>query len=252
MLSQIEKAHVFQALHESRETFVIPNPWDAGSALLLQQAGFKALATTSSGFAQTIGKVDGEVSLEEKLDHCRLLASVTDVPISADFENGFADAPQEAAQNILKLAETGVAGGSIEDYSRSEIYDFDLAVDRVSACAEAVAGLSFPFTLTARAEGLLRRTCTLDEAITRLLAFEKAGADVLYAPGLKSLEEVKNVMEAVSKPVNVLAPFMPDVTLAEYADLGVARISVGGALAGKIREATLTAARKMFESGRFD
>ena len=252
MLSQIEKAHVFQALHESRETFVIPNPWDAGSALLLQQAGFKALATTSSGFAQTIGKVDGEVSLEEKLDHCRLLASVTDVPISADFENGFADAPQEAAQNILKLAETGVAGGSIEDYSRSEIYDFDLAVDRVAACAEAVAGLSFPFTLTARAEGLLRRTCTLDEAITRLLAFEKAGADVLYAPGLKSLEEVKNVMEAVSKPVNVLAPFMPDVTLAEYAELGVARVSVGGALAGKIRDATLTAARTMFESGRFN
>ncbi len=252
MPSQIEKAHVFQALHESRETFIIPNPWDAGSALLLQQAGFKALATTSSGFAQSIGKVDGEVSLEEKLDHCRVLASVTDVPISADFENGFADAPQEAAQNILKLAETGVAGGSIEDYSRSEIYDFDLAVDRVAACAEAVAGLSFPFTLTARAEGLLRRTCTLDEVITRLQAFEKAGADVLYAPGLKSLEEVKNVIGAVSKPVNVLAPFMPDVTLAEYADFGVARISVGGALAGKIREATLAAARKMFESGRFD
>ena len=130
MPSQIEKANVFQALHESRETFVIPNPWDAGSALLLQEAGFKALATTSSGFAQTIGKIDGEVSLEEKLDHCRLLASVTDVPISADFENGFADAPQEAAQNILKLAETGVARGSIEDYSRSEIYDFDLAVAR--------------------------------------------------------------------------------------------------------------------------
>ncbi len=252
MLSQIEKANVFQALHESRETFVIPNPWDAGSALLLQEAGFKALATTSSGFAQTIGKVDGEVSLEEKLDHCRLLASVTDVPISADFENGFADAPEEAAQNILKLAETGVAGGSIEDYSRSEIYDFDLAVDRVAACAEAVAGLPFLFTLTARAECLLRRTGTLDEAITRLQAFEKAGADVLYAPGLKSLEEVKIVIEAVSKPVNVLAPFMPDVTLAEYADLGVARISVGGALAGKIREATLAAARKMFESGRFD
>jgi 2-methylisocitrate lyase-like PEP mutase family enzyme len=252
MPSQLEKAQVFRALHECGETFIIPNPWDAGSALLLQQAGFKALATTSSGFAQTIGKVDGEVSLEEKLEHCRLLASVTDVPISADFEHGFADAPQEAAQNILKLAETGVAGASIEDYSRSEIYDFDLAVERVAACAEAVAGLSLPFTLTARAEGLLRRTCTLDEAITRLQAFEKAGADVLYAPALKSLEEVKEVLGAVSRPVNVLAPFMPDVTLAEYAELGVARISVGGALAGKIQKATLTAAREMFESGRFD
>ena len=252
MLSQIEKAHVFKALHESGETFVIPNPWDAGSALLLQQAGFKALATTSSGFAQSIGKVDGEVSLEEKLGHCRLLASVTDVPISADFENGFADAPQAAAQNILKLAETGVAGGSIEDYSRSAIYDFNHAVDRVAACAEAVAELSFPFTLTARVEGLLRRTCTLDEAITRLQAFEKAGADVLYAPGLKSLEEVKAVIGAVSRPVNVLAPFMPGVTLADYAELGVTRISVGGALAGKIHKATLAAASKMFESGRFD
>ena len=252
MSSPIEKARTFKALHESGETFIIPNPWDAGSALLLQQAGFKALATTSSGFAQSIGKTDGEVTLEEKLDHCRLLSSLTDVPISADFEHGFADAPEEAAQNLLKLVETGVAGGSIEDYSRSAIYDLDLAVERVAACAEALAKLSTPFTLTARAEGLLRRTCTLEEAITRLQAFEKAGADVLYAPGLKSLDEVREVMSAVSKPVNVLAPFMPDVTLADYAELGVSRISIGGALAGKIHKATLTAARRMFESGRFE
>jgi 2-methylisocitrate lyase-like PEP mutase family enzyme len=252
MPSQLEKAQVFKALHESGETFIIPNPWDAGSARLLQKAGFKALATTSSGFAQSIGKTDGEVSLEEKLEHCRVLASVTDIPISADFEHGFADAPQEAAQNLLKLAETGVAGGSIEDYSRSAIYDFDLAVERVAACAEVAASLSFPFTFTARAEGLLRRTCTLDEVIARLQAFEKAGADVLYAPGLKSLEEVKEVVGAVSRPVNVLAPFMPDATLADYAELGVARISVGGALAGKISEATLAIARTMYASGRFD
>jgi 2-methylisocitrate lyase-like PEP mutase family enzyme len=252
MPSQLEKAQVFKALHESGETFIIPNPWDAGSARLLQKAGFKALATTSSGFAQSIGKTDGEVSLEEKLEHCRVLASVTDIPISADFEHGFADAPQEAAQNLLKLAETGVAGGSIEDYSRSAIYDFDLAVERVAACAEVAASLSFPFTFTARAEGLLRRTCTLDEVIARLQAFEKAGADVLYAPGLKSLEEVEEVVGAVSKPVNVLAPFLPEATLADYAELGVARISVGGALAGKISEATLAIARTMYESGRFD
>jgi 2-methylisocitrate lyase-like PEP mutase family enzyme len=252
MPSQLEKAQAFKALHESGETFIIPNPWDVGSALLLEKAGFKALATTSSGFAQSIGKADGEVSLEEKLDHCRVLTSVTDIPISADFEHGFADAPSEAAQNLLKLSETGVAGGSIEDYSRSTIYDINHAVERIAACVEVVAKLPFPFTLTARAEGLLRRTCTLDEVIARLQAFEKVGADVLYAPGLKSLDEVKEVIDAVSRPVNVLAPFMPDVTLAEYAELGVARICVGGALAVKIQKATLTAAREMFESGRFD
>ena len=252
MPEQIEKCQVFEALHEAGETFIIPNPWDAGSAVLLQEAGFKALATTSSGFAQTLGKVDGEVTLEEKLEHCRLLASVTDIPINADFENGFADAPAEAAQNLLKLVETGVAGASIEDYSRTEIYDFNLAVERVAACAELVAKLPFPFTLTARAEGLLRQTCTLEEAITRLQAFEKAGADVLYAPALKTLDEVAAVLSAVSKPVNVLAPFMPTVTLADYAKLGVSRVSIGGALAGKIRQATRVAANNMFESGRFD
>ncbi len=182
MPTQIEKAQTFKALHESGESFIIPNPWDAGTAQVLQEAGFKALATTSSGFAQSIGKIDGEVTLEEKLEHCRLLASVTNIPINVDFENGFADAPAEAGQNLLRLVETGVAGASIEDYSRSEIYDFNLAVERVAACAEAVADLPFPFILTARAEGLFRKTCTLDEAILRLQAFEKAGADVCFLP----------------------------------------------------------------------
>ncbi len=248
--SQQEKSDTFALLHTGGEAFAIPNPWDAGSAVILQDAGFKALATTSAGFAQSIGKADGEVTLEEKLEHCRLLSSVTRVPISADFENGFADSPQEAAQNLVKLARTGVAGGSIEDYSRSHIYDFDLVVERIAACSEAVAGLSF--TLTARAEGLLRKTATLDEVISRLQAFEKAGADVLYAPGLKNLEEVKKVLESVSKPVNIIAVFMPDVTLAQYSELGVARVSVGGALAGKMQKATVVAASKMFETGRFD
>ena len=252
MSTQIQKCLEFEALHKRRETFIIPNPWDAGSALLLQEAGFKALATTSSGFAQTLGKVDGEVTLEEKLEHCRLMASVTNIPINADFENGFAHDPAETAENLLKLVQTGVAGASIEDYSRSEIYDFNLAVERVAACAEAVAQLPFPFLLTARAEGLLRQTCTLDEAITRLQAFEKAGADVLYAPALKTLEEVETVLGAVSKPVNVLASFMPTIALADYARLGVSRVSIGGALAGRIRQATEVAAKRMFESGRFD
>jgi 2-methylisocitrate lyase-like PEP mutase family enzyme len=252
MSTQIQKCLEFEALHKRRETFIIPNPWDAGSALLLQEAGFKALATTSSGFAQTLGKVDGEVTLEEKLEHCRLMASVTNIPINADFENGFAHDPAETAENLLKLVKTGVAGASIEDYSRSEIYDFNLAVERVAACVEAVAQLPFPFLLTARAEGLLRQACTLDEAITRLQAFEKAGADVLYAPALKTLEEVETVLGAVSKPVNVLASFMPTIALADYARLGVSRVSIGGALAGRIRQATEVAAKRMFESGRFD
>lgn len=251
MTDQRGKAETFKALHDSGETFIIPNPWDAGSARLLEDTGFKALATTSSGFAMAIGKVDGQVSLEEKLDHCRALAAITNIPISADFEHGFADAPEQAAANLVKLAATGVVGGSIEDYSRSEIYDFDLAVNRIAACAEAVKTLSFPFMLTARAEGLLRHTCDLDAVIARLRAFEAAGADVLYAPGLKTLEEVDRVVGAVSRPVNVLAPFMPNVTLAEYAAHGVGRISVGGALANNAAAATQATANQMMNTGGF-
>ncbi len=245
-----EKAEVFRALHSSGETFFIPNPWDAGSALLLQQAGFKALATTSAGFAQTLGRDDGEITLEEKLEHCRVLAAVTDIPVTADFEHGFADAPEAAAANLLRLAETGVAGGSIEDYSRSAIYDFDLAVERVAACAEAVKGLDVPFTLTARAEGLLRKECDLDGAIKRLQAFEAAGADVLYAPALRSLDEVRQVLAEVSRPLNVLGPFMPDASLEDYQALGVARISLGSAFARRVSAATLDMAKAIVESGR--
>ena len=252
MATQSEKAQAFQALHEGDETFVIPNPWDAGSACLLEKLGFKALATTSAGFAETLGRVDGQVSVDEKVEHCRLLASVTEIPINADFENGFADAPDDAAQNLLKLAEAGMVGASIEDYSGSAIYDFDLAVERIAACAEAVSKLPFPLVLTARAEGLLRREGDLDEIIRRLQAFEAAGADVLYAPGLADLEQVKQVLEAVTKPINVLAAFMPAVSLAEYAELGVRRVSVGSALGNHAKRATLSAAKRMKESGRFD
>ncbi len=251
MTSQSDKARVFEALHAKSETFIIPNPWDAGSARVLQDAGFKALATTSAGFAWTLGRVDGEVSLEEKLVHCRALSTVTDVPLNADFENGFADAPDEAAANLVRVAEAGVVGASIEDWSGSEIYDFDLAVARIAACAEAVAKLPYKFMLTARAEGLLRQTSDLDDAIKRLQAFAAAGADVLYAPGLKSLTDVEAVMKVVSKPLNVLAPFMPKVTLAEYNTLGVARVSVGGALAHFTRAATKSAAGKLISSGSF-
>lgn len=251
MTSQLEKARAFKALHEGDEAFIIPNPWDAGSALMLEAVGFKALATTSAGFARTIGKTDGQVSLEEKLEHCRALAAVTSIPISADFENGFADAPEAAAENLLKLAETGLVGGSIEDWSGSEIYDLDFAVARIAACAEAAATLAFPFTLTARAEGLFRGVGDLDEIIRRLQAFEAAGADVLYAPRLRTLDEVKAVIDAVSKPVNVLAVFMPEVSLEQYEELGAARISVGNALGSYASKAALAAASQMMDEGSF-
>lgn len=252
MASQVEKGEAFRALHQADETFIIPNPWDIGSAMLLQDLGFRALATTSAGFAKSIGKEDGEVTLEEKLEHCRLLSAATDVPLNVDFEHGFADAPEDAAANLVKVAEAGVVGASIEDYSRIEIYDFSLAVDRIAACAEAVSDLAFPFLLTARAENLLRGVDDLDDTIRRLLAFEAAGADVLYAPGLSDLDQVKTVIDAVTKPLNVLAPFLPDVTLDQYQELGVARVSVGAALAGHVTRAAATAGKKMMEEGSFN
>lgn len=252
MVDQAGKAQVFKALHENDETFVIPNPWDAGSARLLEGLGFKALATTSAGFAQSLGRLDGQITLEEKINHCRNLCSVTDIPVSADFENGFADTPEEAAANLLRLAETGIAGASIEDYSGSGIYDFNLAVERIAACAEAVAQLAFPFMLTARAENLLRGENDLDDTINRLLAFEAAGAQVLYAPGLRTIEEVKTVVQAVNNPVNVLFAFMPEVTLGQYSEAGVCRVSIGGALANYAIGSTITAVNQMTESGSFN
>ncbi len=252
MTTQTEKAQAFKTLHEQDEVFIIPNPWDAGSARLLQGLGFKALATTSAGFAQSLGRLDGEVSVDEKIEHCGSLCAVTDIPISADFENGFADSPEEAAVNLVKVAGAGVVGASIEDYSGSGIYDFDLAVERIAACADAVSQLSFSFTLTARAENLLRGVNDLDDTIRRLQAFEGAGADVLYAPGLSNLDQVKQVVDSVNKPVNVLCVFMPDVSLEQYAELGVRRVSIGGALANYASGAILTASKQMLTSGGFE
>jgi 2-methylisocitrate lyase-like PEP mutase family enzyme len=252
MVDQAEKAQVFKTLHDREETFVIPNPWDAGSARLLTGLGFKALATTSAGFAQSLGRLDGQITLEEKIDHCRALCSVTDLPVSVDFENGFADTPEEAAANLLKLAETGVVGASIEDYSGSAIYDFNLAVERITACVEAVSQLSFPFMLTARAENLLRGVNDLDDTINRLLAFEAAGANVLYAPGLNTMEQVETVVAAVHQPVNVLFAFMPQVTLDQYSAAGVRRVSLGGALANLAIGSTVNAANQISESGSFE
>lgn len=251
MTMQREKAERFRELHQRDGAFLIPNPWDAGSARLLEGLGFEALATTSAGFAQALGKLDGAVTLEEKLAHCRALAAATRVPVSADLENGFADDPDGVARTIRLVAETGVVGGSIEDYSGERIYDFDHAVERVQAAVEAARSLDFPFTLTARAENLLRGRDDLDDTIRRLQAYSRAGADVLYAPGLSTLEQVREVCGAVDKPVNVLAAFFPQATAADLAEAGAKRISVGSALANVAIGALLAAGREMREQGGF-
>lgn len=251
MPTQSEKAHTLRALHARAGAFVIPNPWDAGSARFLTALGFEALATTSAGFAFALGRPDGAVTLEEKVAHCRELCAATDLPISADLENCFADDPKSAAANLLRAAEAGLAGGSIEDFSGSTIYDFGLALERVQAAVEAVRTLDFPFVLTARAENLIRGRQDLDDTIRRLQAFEKAGADVLYAPGLKSLEEVKAVTGALGKPVNVLASGLQAFTLEQLAAAGAKRISTGGALARAAIGELLRSGREMQEKGTF-
>ena len=254
MVTQMEKAKRFEALHARDGAFVIPNPWDTGSARLLAGLGFEALATTSSGFANALGRVDGEVTREEKIEHCRTLCAATDLPVSADLEKCFADEPEKAAETIILAAQAGVVGGSIEDYSgdpSNPIYDFDLAVERVEAAAEAARSLDFPFTLTARAENLLRARKDIDDTIRRLQAFEAAGADVLYAPALTTLDEVRAVTGALGKPVNVLAPPLKGATVAQLADSGAKRISVGGALARAAIATLLDAGTEMRDQGGF-
>jgi 2-methylisocitrate lyase-like PEP mutase family enzyme len=253
-LSQPEKAEKFKALHERAGAFIIPNPWDAGSARMLSGLGFEALATTSAGFANSLGRRDGQVSLDEVIAHCRSLCAATDLPVSADLENCFADEPEKAAATILAAAQAGLVGGSIEDYTgkpSNPIYEFDLAVERVHAAVEAAHSLEFPFMLTARAENLLHGSNDLDDTIRRLQAFEKAGADVLYAPGLKTLEEVRLVTHALTRPLNVLAPFIKGVTVSDLAEAGVKRISIGGALARAAIAALIRAALEMQNEGSF-
>jgi 2-methylisocitrate lyase-like PEP mutase family enzyme len=253
-LSQTEKAEKFSALHRREGAFIMPNPWDVGSARLLSGMGFEALATTSAGFAYSLGRLDGQVSLDEVIAHCRSLCEATDLPISADLENCFADEPEKAAATILVAKEAGLVGGSIEDYTgdpSNPIYEFDLAVERVHAAAEAARSLDFPFMLTARAENLLHGRNHLDDTIRRLQAFEAAGADVLYAPGLKTLEEVRLVTSALNKPVNVLAPLIKGVTVGELAGAGVKRISVGGALARAAIAALIRAGLEIKNEGSF-
>ena len=248
--TQQQKAENFRALHASG-VFIIPNPWDAGSARVLEALGFKALATTSSGLAFTLGREDGGATLDEVFEHVRLLNRSTSLPVSVDLENGYGPEPEATAAAITRAAEAGAVGGSIEDYGPEikAIYCLDHAVARVAAAVEAAKRLSFPFMLTARAENHIRGNPNLEDTIARLQAYEQAGADVLYAPGLKSSDEIRTVCEAISKPLNVLA--RPHLTTSEIAEAGGRRISVGGTLTWVAIGAMVEAAEKMRDEGDF-
>jgi 2-methylisocitrate lyase-like PEP mutase family enzyme len=247
--TQLEKAAAFRALHEG-EPFVIPNPWDAGSAKVLAALGFRALASTSSGFAFTLGLPDGAAKLDEVVEHARTLDEATSLPVSMDLENGYGPDPQDAAHAVVSVASAGAVGGSIEDYEPQRgLYALDHAAQRVAAAAEAAHGLGFPFTLTARAENHIRGNPDLDDTIARLQAYERAGADVLYAPGLRSGDEIRAICDALSKPVNVLAH--RGLTLAEITAAGGQRISVGGALTWVAVGALAAAAEQIRDHGDF-
>jgi 2-methylisocitrate lyase-like PEP mutase family enzyme len=247
--TQHEKGAAFRALHEG-PTFIIPNPWDAGSARVLAALGFKALASTSSGFAFTLGRLDGGATLDEVIDHAGVLDRATSLPVSIDLENGHGPDPEDAASAIERAAKAGAVGGSIEDYDPDgEIYALDHAVERVAAAAEAARRLGIPFVFTARAENHLRGNADLDDTIRRLQAYERAGADVLYAPGLRSADEIRAVCEATSKPLNVLV--RPGLSASEIADAGGRRISLGGALTWVAVGAMAAAAREMRDFGDF-
>jgi 2-methylisocitrate lyase-like PEP mutase family enzyme len=252
MRSQTEKGRLFQDLHSLPGILLLPNPWDAGTAKLLQWLGFEALATTSLGTSNALGRVDGKgaISRAELLQNCRMIASATDLPVNADLENGYADDPKEAAAVLRDAAEVGVVGGSLEDWSGEKIYDFNHAVERVAAGAEMARSLKVPFTFTARSENLIRGRNDLDDTIRRLQAFEEAGADVLYAPGLRELETMKLVASSVRKPINVvMSAADPALTTDQMASVGVKRISVGGALSRFALAAFMKAAAEMKAGG---
>jgi 2-methylisocitrate lyase-like PEP mutase family enzyme len=249
MPTQEQKAADFRALHAG-EPFVLPNPWDAGSARVLEALGFKALATTSSGFAFTLGRLDGSVTLDEVVAHTAAVDQATGLPLSVDLENGYGRDPDSAALAITRVAAAGAVGGSIEDYDPAgEIYELRHAAERIAAAAEAARGFGFPFMLTARAENHIRGHPELTDTVARLQAYEEAGADVLYAPGLRSTEEIGTVCQAVSNPVNVLA--VPELSLGEIVAAGAQRVSVGGALTWVALAAMADAAEAIRENGDF-
>jgi 2-methylisocitrate lyase-like PEP mutase family enzyme len=255
MPTQAEKGATFRALHERKQAFIIPNPWDIGSARLLAHMGFEALATTSMGYAFSVGKMDGAVGRDEMIAHVGELAGATDLPVSADLENCYADEPKAAAETIKLAAAAGVVGGSIEDSTgrpEQPIYEFAQAVDRVRAAVAAARSLPFPFTLTARAENYLHGRPDLKDTIKRLQAYQEAGADVLYAPGLRSKEDIAAVLSSVDRPVNVLMGLQGVLlTMDELSKMGARRISVGSALQRTALGAFLRGAREMREKGTF-
>ena len=255
MLTQAEKGEAFDALHKRDGTFIIPNPYDVGTARLLQHLGFEALATSSAGYAFSVGKPDNAVGRDGTLAHAAAIAADTDLPVSIDLENGFGDTPEIVAETIRLAAATGAVGGSIEDATGrvdEPIYERALAIARIRAAAEAVRRLPFPFMLTARAENYLVGRPDLKDTIERLQAYQEAGANVLYAPGLTNKDEIATLVTSVDRPVNVLMGLQGvQITLADLSYIGVKRVSVGSGLARCALGAFLRASREMREHGTF-
>jgi 2-methylisocitrate lyase-like PEP mutase family enzyme len=253
--SQLEKGTLFRALHERESIFIIPNPWDVGSARLLAHFGFEAFATTSMGYSFSLGRLDGSLDRDETLAYASKIVSATHLPVSADLENGFADSPEVVAETVRLAANVGLVGGSIEDATREPdrpIYELHHAIERVRAAAEAAHSLPFPFTLTARAENYLRRRPDIRDTVKRLQAYQDAGADVLFAPGLTTRDEIATVVTSVNRPVNVVMGLHgAQLTLAQLSGLGVKRVSVGSALYRTAIGAFMRAAQEMQESGSF-
>ncbi len=256
--TQKEKGERFRALHERAGCFVIPNPWDAGTARILEGLGFEALTTTSAGLAFTLGKRDGEgaVTREETLANARAIVDAVDLPVAADLENGFGHTPEAAAETIRLAGEAGLVGGSIEDStgdSKKPIYDFQQAVERVAAAAEAAYKHPFPFVFVARCENFLHGRPELDDTIKRLQAYEKAGADCLYAPGLTTADQIRTVCQSLTKPVNAIMGLTKaaQFSVAELAAMGVRRISIGSALSRVALGAMVRAAKEIVEHGTF-
>lgn len=250
----MDTGSIFRALHEETGTFIIPNPWDIGTAKMMTGMGFKALATTSAGFAFTRGLADGQVRFDEMIQHCREMVAATPLPVSGDLGCGKGHSPESAAETIFAADAAGLAGCSIEDTTGDKakpIFDFSLAVERVTAAVEAVKSLKRDFVFTARADNWFEGVNDLDDTIRRLQAFEKAGADVVYAPGLKDINDISTVCQSVSVPVNVLA-FDDSFSVGALAEAGVKRISVGSRLAGLTYGAVARAAREILERGSFE
>jgi 2-methylisocitrate lyase-like PEP mutase family enzyme len=255
-VTQHEKALRFQALHERPGSFVIPNPWDAGSAKLLEKTGFEALATSSGASAAVLGKRDGQVTRDEAMAHLRLLSAAVELPVAADLEKGFGDAPATAAETIRMAADAGVVGGSIEDATGDEanpLFERGLAAERVAAAVEAARRLPFPFVLTARCENFLRGRPDLDETIARLREYERAGADVLFAPALPTLEAVRAVVQSLRRPVNFMVGIPGhSFSVAELAAAGVKRISLATSLYRVAMAALRDAAHEVKTKGTFE